>query len=122
MPYDQFEPSRIAHSRATPNQSKLTFLNKQHLTLKLREGGVSQRHDIASRLTKMIQTRWPSEEVTGYLGPDRVSAMADVFAGRADNLQELVDELALFFEEPDWSSSEAKAMLSLVGAVEYGAS
>lgn len=96
------------------------FLNKQHLTIKLREGSIAQRKNLAVRLAHLIQQRWPDENVTGYLGADRVLAMADMFVGRANTLKDIVDELTLLFDQPDWSSEEAQEMLSMVGPLEYG--
>lgn len=96
------------------------FLNKQHLLMKIKEGSPEQKEDIAIRLAQMIQDRWPDERVTGYLGQDRMIAMATLFVGRADTLKGLVEELDHLFEKPDWDSEEAKEMLSFVGPSEYG--
>jgi glutamyl-tRNA synthetase len=116
----QFDPARISQSRATPDIRKLYFLNKQHLLFKIREGSVSQQQDIIARLTQMIEKRWPDENVTGYLGPERVLAMAQLFVGRSETLQGLIQELDHFFETPDWNSEEAQAMMSAIGPAEYG--
>jgi hypothetical protein len=71
-------------------------------------------------MTNAIKERWPDEAVTGFLGPDRVLAMTGIFVGRVHTLSEVVEELKILFDEPDWSSQEAQEMLSLVGPLEYG--
>ncbi|UZJ54367.1 hypothetical protein CBS101457_003687 [Exobasidium rhododendri] len=116
---DRFNPLRISQSRANPNLSKLLFLNKQHLCLKLRDGTTTQRQDLAARLTHMIRERWPDDRITGALGQDRVLVMADIFAGRVHTLSEIVDQLQLVLDQPDWTSQEAQEMLALVGPLEY---
>jgi hypothetical protein len=68
----------------------------------------------------MIKLKWPDEAMTGYLDHNRVFAMAEMFVGRANTLQDIVNELQLFFDEPDWSSQEAQDMLSFIGPREYG--
>jgi predicted Ser/Thr protein kinase len=89
---------------------------------KIQNGTASQQEEVVSRMTEMIQKRWPDDTVTGYLGPERVSSMAQIFAGRADTLQGIIEDLDYLFEMPDWSSEEAKEMLALVGPAEYGKS
>jgi hypothetical protein len=98
----------------------LEFLNKQHLAAKVQEGSQSQKNELVTRLTDMIKLKWPDEAMTGYLDHNRVFAMAEMFVGRANTLQDIVNELQLFFDEPDWSSQEAQDMLSFIGPREYG--
>lgn len=89
---------------------------------KLQSGTIAERQDLSTRLTQMIKERWPDESVTGYLASDRVLAMAEIFAGRADTLNDVVNELPLFFERPDWDSQEARELLKAIDPVEYGES
>lgn len=101
----EFTLERIAQSRACPNLSKLQFLNRQHLSDKLRSD--DKREEVADRLLALIK-----EKNSNAVWADRVSVgqrslIADVILSRSQSLEEAAADATALFEDPMYDNAES---------------
>lgn len=65
----QFKISGINKNRATMSPTKLDFLNRAHLKLKVQLGNDAGRADVSERLRQVLATSFPGRQVnTLFLG------------------------------------------------------
>lgn len=124
---ERFSLDNVSQSRATPNLSKLHFLNRQHLRRQLsdqEDGG--GRADVLARFAQTIaderERAWqPSDSFPqDRLRGERLGIVADVMLGRSSSLQEVVRDLRILFESPRWKGSEAHEMKGTMDENAFG--
>lgn len=94
-----FDPSRIAHSRATPDPTKLAFLNRRHLFAATGTAkSARRRDDVVARLRSSLPAEtsatWSDEYLSRVIDlvSERASRLCEV-PGEADYLLTQKDEL-----------------------------
>lgn len=89
----QFKLDRISQSRASPDVSKLRFLNKSHFSARIEAANENDRAKLLSELKELINQRDPNFSISHFLTEERSPVVIDAVLKRSMNLNEAADEI-----------------------------
>jgi len=110
-----FDVNRIARSRATPFFPKLDFLNRQHVRRIIGATDSGSQHDVEKRAELLGKAREGLVAAFGEranVSEDKLLQIVQIIGERATTIRDLPAEARFLFEDPDWHSDTALALLS----------
>ncbi|KAH8101405.1 hypothetical protein BXZ70DRAFT_1007241 [Cristinia sonorae] len=110
-----FDLSVLTHRRSILDPVKLEYLNKHHL-MRERAAGKEGETSLAERAHQGVKNAFPTSQ---YTSVDYLTKVIGVLEGRLTNLQDIPVLAPYFFVEPEYSTDEAKKMLSSLKDVPY---
>ncbi|MCO5599919.1 hypothetical protein L7F22_054026 [Adiantum nelumboides] len=90
----QFKLDRISQSRASPDVSKLRFLNKSHFTAKIEGANESEKVKMLSELKELVKQKDPN---CSPFTEERSSVILEAIVKRSINLNEAADEVVALY-------------------------
>ena len=118
---EQFDLTRISHTRSTLPLDKLAYLNKHHLRCKLERARDCEktRYNIVNIRLRPILDRMFGADAMRDISDDYVLRVAMLGQQRVDTLLQVPERMAYMFTEPNWNSRTCRDFRATVPTASF---